>query len=271
MNGFRPVLCLLCAAALKICFLSGCSVKEDRELCPCYISFDLSEAFDSTGGNLLLTLCNSGGFRFCDTLRRKDYPDSAAVYVAAVPKGAVMMDVYSPADSVRTPFEGYRPEGICAPMRMQSENFIAEGETAKRKIRLNKRYCRLKLSFKGRVRTGVSHVLVFRSETEGYLPGGAVSEGPYSEEVRADADGFFEINLLRQLRSSLMMDVLDEGGHGRPEILKTVAIGEYIDAAGYDWGKDDLDDLEMEVDFADMKVLFRTAERERTVFVGAVI
>lgn len=266
LASFLPVF-----VALTLALFPGCSVKEDRGPCPCIVKIDLSTAFDNSDGSLLLVLWNESGFRFCDTLLKSEFSDTVAEYSASVPRGKVMMDVYSPAGVVSEPFEGYRPDGVCAPIWIHSGSFDAEGEYVRTSISLSKGYCGLSVSFKGETAGWNSCSLVFRSEVDGYLPGGGLSPGSYSEMCWADSTGSFGINLLRQKDASLMMDIVAGSGLNAGKVLRTVAIGEYIAASGYDWTEENLEDLEIEVDFANMRVGMRTAGRDRTVLIDFAV
>lgn len=233
--------------------LPGCGVKENRGPCPCTLKLDLSEAFAEGRGPLLLSLQGEDGFRHSDTLSADNFPDSVKEYSVRIPDGKVVMDVYSPYDCLDSPYEGYRPKEKCAAVWSQSEVFMTEGESARRKIVLQKNHCSLGVSFKGNA--GAQYFIpVFRSSVDGYLPGGVLSAGSYSEQAELAADGKFRLNLLRQRDASLMLDIYStySGTAGSPVL--SVALGEHIAASGYDWNAAGLADLEIEVDLAMMEM-----------------
>ncbi len=255
---------LLVTAVLAGAVLHGCGVKEDRGPCPCILKLDLSEAFPEGRGPLLLSLRGEDDFRYCDTLAAENFPDPDKEYSVRIPDGRIVMDVYSPYDCLSSPYEGYRPQGKCGAIWSQSEIFSAEGESVRRKIVLQKNHCLLRVSFTGSLGTG-DFLPVFRSSVDGYLPGGALSPGNYSEQAEAGADGAFCLNLLRQGDSSMMMDIFSAGSGTSGTPLTSVAVGEYIAASGYDWNASSLADMEIEVDFAMMEIVMRSEKWERIV------
>ena len=66
-------------ASLLILF-PGCSIKEDRDVCPCILRLDLSEAMEAADGQLLLMLSDADGkVLLRDTLRAPSKQYSAAI------------------------------------------------------------------------------------------------------------------------------------------------------------------------------------------------
>ncbi len=255
---------LFLAAVLAGLTFPGCGVKENRGPCPCTLRLDLSEAFAEGRRTLLLSLQGEDGFRHSDTLSAENFPDPVKEYSVRIPDGKMVMDVYAPYDCMDSPYEGYRPKEKCAAVWSQSEIFMTEGESAWRKIVPQKNHCSLGLSFKGNA-DAKYFIPVFRSQVDGYLPGGVLSTGSYSEQAERAEDGMFRLNLLRQGDASLMMDIYSiySGTVGTPVL--SVAVGEHIAASGYDWNAAGLADLEIEVDLAMMEIEMKLGKWERIV------
>lgn len=266
-HGHSSIPEILAAATIIIFSFLCCSVKEDRDSCPGFLRMDLSNAFTKSDTTLTLVIIGESGFVHCDTLKASDF-DSLERYVSVkVPRERLFIDVYSPFDAIRNPLEGYRPHGKVDSLNKYSRTLKAAWDVKTCEVRLHKDYCRLTVKMAGQ---GVNPCrLVFRSSVDGYLPGGFLSEGLYSETVFPGADGRCSLNLLRQRDESLMMDILP--GDGRHEILRSFAVGEYLRESGYDWSKTDLEDIEMLIDYASANIVLRTDKWTRTVEFNLVI
>lgn len=288
MNGHSSIPRFLAAVLVFVSILS-CSVKEDRDSCPCILRFDLSEAFKDSDGSLTMVIKGPDGFVCCDTLRAGEKlaegysAGNDSIYTVLVPRKELTVDFYTPFGVMKNPLEGYRPEKICAPVWHWSEILTAEGEMVERKVRPHKDYCRLTVSLVGNPGVALPYELLFVSNIDGYLPGGKLSEGIFVERVtpgvfgqpsamtdRLSASGCrCSVNLLRQKDSSLMMEVVPEGQAAVS--LRSFAIGEYLVAAGYDWTAVDLEDVDITLDFAATNILVTTDKWTRRLEFSVVI
>ncbi|MCQ2134813.1 MAG: hypothetical protein MJY88_07575 [Bacteroidales bacterium] len=269
MNG-RSSIPRFLAAVLSFVSILCCSVKEDRDSCPCNLRFDLSEAFKDSDGSLTMVIKGPDGFVCCDTLRT----GNDSLYTVLVPRRELTVDFYTPYGVLRNPLEGYRPDKTCAPVWHWSEVLTAEGEMVERKVRPHKDYCRLTVELVGSPGVAFPYSLLFVSNINGYLPGGGLSEGMFVERVAPGTSGGLSagncsVNLLRQKDSSLMMEVVPEGQTAVS--LRSFAIGEYLAAAGYDWTAADLEDVEITLDFAAASILVATDKWTRRLEFSVVI
>ena len=72
--------------------------------------------------------------------------------------------------------------------------------------------------------------------------------------------------LPRQIDNSLLLDIISDDDRRR-----TFAIGNYIEASGYDWESMDLKDITLDIDYARTDITFRIDAWERTVQFEVVI
>ncbi len=279
MNGHSSIPRFLAAVLFLVSTLC-CSVKEDRDFCPCSLRFDLSEAFRDSDGSLTLVVKGPDGFVFCDTLKAGEKRAEGfsvgddSLYTVLVPRKELTVDFYTPFGALKNPLEGYRPDKTCAPVWHWSEVLTAEGEMVERKVRPHKDYCRLTVELVGSPGVAFPYSLLFVSNINGYLPGGGLSEGMFVERVAPGAYGELSagscsVNLLRQKDSSLMMEVVPEGQTAVS--LRSFAIGEYLAAAGYDWSTADLEDVSMTLDFACTTIEVSTDKWTRRMEFNVVI
>ena len=99
-----------------------------------------------------------------------------------------------------------------------------------------------------------------RGQVNGYDAFGKPLEGNYEVRVEPDEYGRCQICVPRQIDASLSLDVVTGG-----EIIRSFAIGTYMEEAGYDWGKDDLADCSMKVDISLTSFDFTISGWKKTV------
>ena len=196
-------------AALLMAALSSCSIKEDRDPCPCVLDIFLEDSGDHAE-RLALSAWDGTGRLFLDRIDTDKYPD---IYQKKVPKGFLNVCAYGGVSSMA--LKGDRlliPEGgQCDPVwAYKGDTIDANGETAEDHITLHKQYA----------------VIHIRLDSLGRDTGGAI--------LRAvgNANGF-DISTLEPVKGVYLEGVLS----------RTVLLGELILNAGYSWEREDLDDI----------------------------
>lgn len=266
----------------------GCSVKEDRDLCPCTLVLefpgeDAERLYDG------VTVCMRGysddGFSLCDTLlaekpASEGAPDGVS-YSYVVPKGDVDLAVAYSADGLAGELnssgrwieidEG-RP---CPSIWTCCEKVSAMADRVTVPVRLHKNFCRIDIQvrdvdgedfpFKLRVRgnvngygldgkpaRGVFLCDAESAETES-LGSGIESDGAGSGTA-SENTGYGHgcaVTVPRQTDDSLILEIVTGDG-----VAKSFAIGNYIASSGYDWTSADLKDICLEIDYARTVILF---------------
>lgn len=238
MKTMKSLIYLFSAAAMLV---QGCSVKEDRGQCPCRFELDLS-GIDTTkikSVNVLAVIAEDVVFRDC--IRAEDFSRG---FVADVPHGDMCVNVWSGEDGeieagrlVRIPY------GVeCPPLYMHSFMADTRGECVRVKVRLFKNHCRLSVRMQGQ--QSVPYSLTFKGGVDGYDMLGRPSSGDFSCVAYPGEDGASLALIPRQVDSSLLLEVDDGRGP-----YKVFAVGEYLDAAGYDWSASDLEDVSLVLDY----------------------
>lgn len=231
---------VMLAMSLSFSFLC-CTVRDDRDVCPSGIELDFS---GYPGRDFVLAADCGGGRFFCDTVRVPDALSGDPVYRKVIEGKILKITVFAPFESVGYVGGAYRPGGRCAALEAWSARILPASVPSVLKVRMHKEYCRLNVTFRG----GEGCFLLLRSRIDGILPGGALSEGEYTEILRRDRDALYTVNVLRQKDASLMLDIIDgrEGEYGR--VLKSIALGNLMARAGYSWSAEDLDDMDLTID-----------------------
>lgn len=262
----------------------GCSVKEDRDLCPCTLVLEFPRE-DAERLQYGVTVCMRGysddGFSLCDTLLAGQAasggsPDTISdkgSYSYVVPKGDIDLAVAYSADGLAGKLNS---SGIwieidegrpCPPIWTYCEKVSARADRVTVPVRLHKNFCRIDIQvrdvdgeefpFKLRVRGNVNGYGLDgkpargaflcdaeRSETEG---SGTESDGDDSGTA-SESTGYghgYAVTVPRQTDDSLILEIVTGDG-----VAKSFAIGNYIAASGYDWTSADLKDICLEIDYA---------------------
>ena len=121
-------------------------------------------------------------------------------------------------------------------------------------------FCRLSVSFIGSPPGTLPYDVRFLGNICGYDSSTRPSPGPFCFTCRETGPGTSGghascvVKLPRQKDGSLKMDILSGD-----TILRSFAIGHYMESCGYDWTSEDLEDLELEINFAATTITLRTA------------
>lgn len=246
----------VCACLL---LFSSCSVKEDREVCPCRMVIDMSEVDTSVVRYAELLVSASDGFVVRDTLSAEDFGKD---YVIPVPRDEVGVGVYFGADDCVDDrgYLGIAYGDECPLVYMHSSLVRAEGEMMREIIRMRKNHCIMTIQVQ--TEKDFPFRLEAKGNVDGYEPGGRPSEGDFLYAMHADEDGVCRLILPRQTDASLVLEVYDD-----THVLKTFALGEYVAASGYDWLEENLRDITVSLDYSMTRVGISVAGwREEYVF-----
>ena len=251
----RNIVIMHLLVLLTLLSVLGCSVKENRRDCPCRLMLDLASIDTSLVKVLNVRAATAGGLVFADTLRAEEFSE---LYVREVPHGDVQVLLWGSDDLEE---DLIIPYGKDCPLLYMSA-FLADtrGEQYFRDVELNKNHCLLTVLFEGREDSPYS--LTFRGNVNGYDSSGDPSEGDFACVAYPGGSGESMAVLPRQMDSSLLLDVEDEGS----SVLKTFAIGEYMDKSGYDWTEADLEDVVIVLDYSvtGLRVVFKGWDKEYT-------
>ncbi len=255
----------------------GCSVKENRDSCPCRLELEFSgeDALRCRGGVILTLLGISGaagGYAFRDTVM-DETAENKVVWSADVPKGKMIVNSVWPDDirleqAIQAGQMVSIPAGKDCPMLwFCSKEISLEREAVRQSMTLAKNYCHLVL----RVEDTSGEPFPFRMEVRGNVCGynldGTLQSGKFVAEVKYAGEdealhgsGAVEgyINLPRQKDNSLCLDIISED-----DKVRTFALGNYIEDSGYDWSSENLKDITMTIDYARTSIGFHIGAWEK--------
>lgn len=267
----------------------GCSVKEDRDLCPCtlVLEFPGEDAERLQDGVTVCMRRNSdgNGFSLCDTLlagQPASGGDSDGVsYSYVVPKGDIDLAVAYSADGLAGELNSLgkwieidegRP---CPSIWTCCEKVSARADRVTVPVRLHKNFCRIDIQVRDVYGEEFPFKLRVRGNVNGYGLDGKPARGAFlcdAERSETESAGFgtesevpgsgtasestvsghgYAVTVPRQTDDSLILEIVTDDG-----VAKSFAIGNYIASSGYDWTSADLKDICLEIDYARTVISF---------------
>lgn len=229
---------LLSTLSLISCL--GCSVKENRDVCPCQLVLDFSKVDTVSVKSIDLFLRENGEVILNDVVEQEEFDED---YYAYVPRTSLDFCAWAGrgdalTDDLKIPYGG-----DCPPVYIHSATIDAVGESVSETVIMRKNFCRVTMTVKMAMQSSV--ILAVIGNVDGFEADGVPSSGDFKVIKHVDGDNVFYVNLPRQLDASLMLE-MDSGD----EIVKRFPIGQYIVESGYDWKAPDLEDISIDLDLA---------------------
>jgi len=254
------------ATILAICCLfhiESCSVKEDRDDCPCHLALDFSRVPDEISDKAILLLKSSDGFSRLDTLSRSaGFDDAVRIFETDVPRKAMGLFIIAGGMLELLPSGASIPEGMdCPDTYLMSKKIDARCDSLAIPVIMHKSYCRLSIHLQGgnAFPRGYGFGMVGNATGYDYDGSPLICNAGFSYFMNPDVNGDCSVCLPRQADSSLMLEIKAKG-----TVLRTFAIGEFIAESGYDWDKEDLEDLDVDIDYANTGIRFSIGLWEKT-------
>lgn len=221
--------------------MAGCSVKEDREPCPCWLLEDLSECYGSDSPLYLSAW--KGTKIYLEAIDARMFP---AGFEKKVPRQVIEVSAFRGMDSsfldghdMMIP-AGYEADSIYAHKCVVD----ATGEYAYDKVVLHKQFATIVMDMDGYDKEGS-----LRLEVSGNACGMDILElspieGSFLCTPRFIKEGRCAFRVPRQHDDSLTLKVTGERGE-----TKLFHIGEMIAMTDYSWNSEDLDDIYIDIDY----------------------
>ena len=231
---------VLTAIFWTVVFLTACSVKEDRDSCPCSLKLEFSCTDPDKIRYVDVAILSQSGYEWRDTVEygRDDC-------IISVPRTDLNIMAWAGAEGFLDGETLTIPAGQdCPRVYMHDSEVRIEGETAQENVSLLKNHCVMTIMTKGDV--DISSNLVIRGNVSGYDGHGVPLQGEFECTARNDVpDEGYVVVLPRQTDMSLILEI-DDGSGNR----KAFALGKYIVSSGYDWNAAELEDLTVTLDYA---------------------
>lgn len=215
----------------------SCSIKENREHCPCLLTVDMSESLSSD--NVQLSV-RAGDWSVSENLNPSD---GQTIYEYEIPKGicrlyAVEGAVTDEENKVTVP-SGKQFGAVFA----YSSQFLASGDRSINKVQLHKEYALITLDLNEAKWQDEKYKFVIWGGVCGInLEEIAPCEGKFCYELPYEGSAYRTVRVPRQKDDSLLL-ILTDGSR----TISEIKIGELIEDYGFDWTKEDLGDIMIKV------------------------
>ena len=250
-------------AILPIFLISGCSVKENRDGCPCRLFLDMTsvDVLDQSPFNL--DIFSDDGFKFSAVLGSDNFQDTCVV---DVPRNGLDVIVWSGGRSFMNERGLSIPLGQdCPPVYIYSVRLDANGEAIYDSVNLRKNYCLLSVSVEDPHKV---RYMTVRGGVSGFDKLGKPCHGEFSVFSQPNNGIVSSSNfcLPRQDETPLYLDVTESDGR-----VVTFPLHDYIAEFGYDWSEPDLNDLNMQLNYTPVGVTITIKSWDEELIIDVVI
>ena len=242
--------------------LAACSVKEERDECPCWLQIDLSTCSHYTD-RVSLKGWTSGSSVFGVQILSEDFSSN---HEEEVPRTLVSYCAISGLESsMNSGMSVVIPEGEQSDrLYAYRADVQAFGETAYDKVSLHKQYAAVAVKIDDNRN---DYSVVVKSGWSGLdLTALKPIQGQFVFAPEKTEERVWYFRLPRQGDDSLVMEITGENGYTYPYQL-----GEVIRKAGYDWGAEDLDDIMLGVDYVSDKLTIEVIPWEKGLVYDEII
>ncbi len=231
------------ALAASLLLLASCSVKEDRDECPCWLEVAVSGC-ERIARNITVSAWNPTTV-FMEGIDVRDYPKG---YERTVPKGYVTVSAFAGRKVQELSGESLViPDGLpCDSLWAHRALVNCNGEFARDTAVLHKQFATVHLKIDN-LKEGepYPYSLVLRSRYDGLrLTDCSPHAGAWSCSLDRLPDGTYVFRVPRQGDGSLTIDLVLDG-----QKMDEYPVGEYILRSGYSWLSEDLDDIWIGMDY----------------------
>lgn len=255
-------ICPFVAALLAASLLTSCSIKEDRSPCPCFLNIEL-DGMCLAGSPLGVVSVRSESFDSIEEIDMDSYAVSGyeiavprkkvqASVVAGLPDGALFdRDVARFGSSESGAVWAWRQTAVC------------DGDDVTLRAEPHKQFCNVNLIMTGQVPdVGYRYDMVLRAccnaiDVHDFSP----VEGEYAVPVTRHTGIVYSVRVPRQDSNVLTLDFYDSS----EKIVHVIDLGKEMSFKGYDWRKEDLDDVYVTIDFTLMTTDVIIVEWDRNI------
>ena len=262
---------------LPIMLLCNCTVLEERDSCPNYLSVDFRDVDKGIKEWQMWFFNAEGGLVFKDTVSRSSY---SGPYIVEVPRYATMRCIlWGNIRSATNLDENYsyktnfvkKADVSADSIYFFTDTIDTRGETSFVKIAPNKEFATVDIFMKGWIGSDYEVDMVLECANSGFYVDKGFVDGAISTNVgEYDIGNYFTQFRCRMLRQKdtenilLRLRVKGVSGNGSDLEEKVIPLGEYLEENGYDMQADSLEDIAMEVDFSYNNCVVKVADWEAT-------
>lgn len=239
-NAIRNCVPLVLALAVT---LHSCSIKEDRGECPCWLTLQVP----SQGGSHLIV---NWVLEASDTVREGILDDeNNPSCTVEVPREKIRLVAVSGADGRFAGVQGLKiEEGRPYPPVYYYQTVLDTScDSLRDTIRLHKNHAYVKIRDNS---PNASFTYYLCGNSCGFDLDGKVARGPFRS--KADfKEGAYSCIVPRQGDNSLRLDI-----YLGQELMRSFPIGDIIAQSGFDWEAEDLEDIDLTLDYSATQVTF---------------
>ena len=240
--------------------LMSCSIKEDRDGCPCWMTVEMPDRVGHDGSVVLRLRGNSYEDAMDYTYKvSESIKADVGILEYEVPRGSVGVSVVNSARLVVPVGEQMDSlYGFFKPYHTRCESVKCD-------VELHKEFCTVSFTLVDEHYESPYDIEV-RGNISGVSPwdlvpvSGAFKYAPVAEE------GVYRVRIPRQVDASLEMVMLSN-----QEIVNRLPLGEYIIRSGYDWSAKDLSDVSVALDLKKQQVMVTVSGWDGVVMMDIVI
>ena len=228
---------------LALGLIQSCSIKEDREICPCYLTVVRPDSEAGLRGEVFWYLA-AGDY----SIGGKIEDGEREVCDIEVPREVLRLIAVSGMTGELSINGGLRIEAgnDCPPVFYYKTDLDARCNSLRDTIHLHKNYCNV--SIEGDISSDFTYML--SGSSCGFDWEGNILQGSFRAPFREEGSVLC-CRAPRQADSSLRLDV-----YQGLEMVRSFPIGEMIVQSGYDWSAEDLEDIEITLDYTGTQVTF---------------
>lgn len=253
IRGNRAVPAAILLALLMI--PASCSVKENRDSCPCYTYLIVDEFIDAGFPRALISFSSGGEL----SRSMEDLPEyEERGYVQPLPRRTARAAVAAGldcsvirGDSLVTPF-GLESD----PLWLYGEEFVCESDEKFLTAVPYKQYCTLTIVVSG-LEPGEEYEGTFRvraADNAIDIYSRRPLKGEYLAAVRRSGTGVFSVRIPRQSGNDMILEFVGEKTGDKGPADRVIDLGQEFAEAGYDWKRPNLQDVSAVVDYASAEI-----------------
>ena len=248
-----------------LCAGIGCTVREDRQPCPCYLDLDYRELLAAvpeldTAGRVDVLLQDAGSrwttqhpLEQCPELEEISVEKSRLQVVALV-HDKPWLDFLAKGTQVT-----YEAGNEIDALYAHTDWVDCNEEEARCVLQAHKQFSTLQFTDEDDGALCRQYNMVIRGTTCGFDAADlSAVEGPYLYTVQEDdGQGRICVRIPRQIRSDLLLEFWEKDAH---RLLFSCPVGLYLFAAGYDPAAVDLPDFCLRIDFREALLYLRITD-----------
>lgn len=244
MSGFGRILILF-----SFLPFAACSVKENRFLCPCRMSLEVSGGEES-----LVTLSLWDGLPVLwDSLRTED----SSIWARPIPRGRFTVSALSGLHGVTKDGKLVKcvPGDEMGPVYAGTTLLDSSGEECGGSVRLRRQSVYINIRISASDKEDYPYEVDVRGNVDGFdIVSLEPHHGPFTYTLHPVVGSWHRVCVPRQTDNSLNLVFKRRPLGSDITVTASIPIGDYIKSSGYDWYSEDLEDIDIDIDYADASI-----------------